>query len=284
MIEGKICCDYLKEGMQRHPEGIFLDSNKILLDPPQDGFYAESITGLTGSSAMKKSLGRGLSQLMQESAQDKGMSDSPDTQSSVVPNPDSRPSGVSRLMKGRDQSPGLGAAVLADDNPFHAEAERRTEFSVRRVPDWIFYLGDVVLLSAVVWMVVLSPTAPTWVEWATCLLMTVVAALLGIYPWARNVLKHDTVLDGDEVPQWSLAHKTLPDGSEKVYVIHLHEPFTAVEITETSWSGVQPKPIWLSGAPDISPEDMKRLLLGAADFYKQETSKSTRSNSAVSAA
>lgn len=232
---------------------------------------------------MKKSLGRGLSQLMQES-QDKAVSKVSDAESSPESASANQQSGVSRLMQG---SEGVELPKLEEgnqENPFQADGTHLTGFSVRKVPDWIFYLGDLILLSAVVWMIILSPTAPTWVEWTTSLFLTVVAAMIGIYPWARNVLKHDTVLDSDEVPQWSLAHKTMPDGSEKVYVIHLHEPFTAVEITETTWSGVQPKPIWLSGAPDISPEDMKRLLLGAADFYKKQTSNEDHSGSAVSAA
>jgi len=108
--------------------------------------------------------------------------------------------------------------------------------------------------------------------------------LIGVYPWVRNVLGNDSPVQSGEIPQWSLASKTQPDGTEKVYVMHLHEPYTAVEITETSWSGVQPRPIWLSGSPDISPEDMKRLLMGAADFYKKHQTDKSHSNSNVSAA
>ena len=193
-------------------------------------------------------------------------------------------SGVSKLLHGHGEASEVESTPSEVANPFQKDAPSNTGFSVRRVPDWIYYLADVILLSAVVWMVILNPTAPTWVEWTTSLLLTVTAALIGVYPWARNVLGNDSPVQSGEIPQWSLASKTQPDGTEKVYVIHLHEPYTAVEITETSWSGVQPKPIWLSGTPDISPEDMKRLLLGAADFYKKHQSEKAHSNSKISAA
>jgi hypothetical protein len=193
-------------------------------------------------------------------------------------------SGVSKLMQGHHEPAEVHPAADGVSNPFQQDAPSRTVFSVRLVPDWIYYLSDVVLLSAVLWMVILSPTAPTWVEWTTSLLLTVLAGLIGVYPWARNVLGNDSPVQSGEIPQWSLASKTQPDGTEKVYVMHLHEPYTAVEITETSWSGVQPRPIWLSGTPDISPEDMKRLLMGAADFYKKHQADKSHSNSNVSAA
>lgn len=236
---------------------------------------------------MKKSLGRGLSQLMRESAKEGTVSGKSKGPSLPEDNLVEQRSGVARLLQGRDATKASHpspSGSIRQENPFQSSESSQTEFAVRRVPDWIFYLGDLVLLSAVIWMIILSPTAPTWVEWTTSLFLSVVAALLGVYPWARNVLRNDSVNQGDEVPQWSLAHRSLPDGTEKVYVIHLHEPFTAVEITETTWSGVQPKPIWLSGAPDISPEHMKRLLLGAAEFYKQQRSKNHSNSSAVSAA
>jgi hypothetical protein len=233
---------------------------------------------------MKKSLGRGLSQLMRENAPEETVSKLSRAASAPEGGPSERRTGVSRLMQGRDETRPSKPEPIHHENPFQSSESCQTEFSVRRVPDWIFYLGDLVLLSAVVWMVILNPAAPTRVEWTTSLLLTIVAALVGIYPWARNILGNDSINQGDEVPQWSLAHKLLPDGTEKVYVIHLHEPFTAVEITETTWNGVQPKPIWLSGAPDISPEHMKRLLLGAAEYYKQQCSKTDSCNSTVSAA
>lgn len=233
---------------------------------------------------MKKSLGRGLSQLMKGNQVEGTGAEEAKVQQSPVGSDETTLSGVSKLMHGHSESPGVEPAPDEVTNPFHQNAPSNTGFSVRRVPDWIYYLGDVVLLSAVVWMIILSPTAPTWVEWTTSLFLTIVAGLIGVYPWARNVLGNDSPLQSGEIPQWSLASKTQPDGSEKVYVIHLHEPYTAVEITETSWSGVQPKPIWLSGTPDISPEDMKRLLLGAADFYKKQQAEKSHIHSSVSAA
>ena len=233
---------------------------------------------------MKKTLGRGLSQLMKGNETGGTKAEKVQAQQSPVDNEEAALSGVSKLMHGHSETPEVEAAPKQVANPFQQDAPSNTGFSVRRVPDWIYYLGDVVLLSAVVWMIILSPTAPTWVEWTTSLILTIVAGLIGVYPWARNVLGNDSPVQSGEIPQWSLASKTQPDGTEKVYVIHLHEPYTAVEITETSWSGVQPKPIWLSGTPDISPEDMKRLLLGAADFYKKHHSDKHHSNSKVSAA
>ena len=207
-----------------------------------------------------------------------------EAQSSPLSGKETTSSGVSKLMHGHSEGPEVVDSPGEVENPFQQRNASSPGFSVRRVPDWIFYLGDVVLLSAVIWMVILNPAAPTWVEWTTSLLLTIVAGLIGVYPWARNVLGNDSPEQSCEIPQWSLASKTLSDGTEKVYVIHLHQPYTAVEITETSWSGVQPKPIWLSGAPDISPDDMKRLLLGAADFYKKHQADKHHSNSSVSAA
>lgn len=233
---------------------------------------------------MKKTLGRGLSQLMKGNETKGTDAKMAEALASPVDSAEAPLSGVSKLMQGHYDPAEVQPAGDGVSNPFHQDAPSRTVFSVRLVPDWIYYLSDVVLLSAVLWMVILSPTAPTWVEWTTSLLLTVLAGLIGVYPWARNVLGNDSPVQSGEIPQWSLASKTQPNGTEKVYVMHLHEPYTAVEITETSWSGVQPRPIWLSGTPDISPEDMKRLLMGAADFYKKHQADKSHSNSNVSAA
>ena len=233
---------------------------------------------------MKKTLGRGLSQLMKGNETKGTDAKMAEALASPVDSAEAPLSGVSKLMQGHYDPAEVQPAGDGVSNPFHQDAPSRTVFSVRLVPDWIYYLSDVVLLSAVLWMVILSPTAPTWVEWTTSLLLTVLAGLIGVYPWARNVLGNDSPVQSGEIPQWSLASKTQSDGTEKFYVMHLHEPYTAVEITETSWSGVQPRPIWLSGTPDISPEDMKRLLMGAVDFYKKHQTDKSHSNSNVSAA
>lgn len=234
---------------------------------------------------MKKTLGRGLSQLMKGNDNGRTDAEQAGVQAGPISEKETTLSGVSKLMHGHSEEPDETVMTPREvANPFQEHTSSSAGFSVRKVPDWIYYLGDVVLLSAVVWMIILSPTAPTWVEWTTSLILTIAAALIGVYPWARNVFGNDSPMQSGEIPQWSLASKTLPDGTEKVYVIHLHEPYTAVEITETSWSGVQPKPIWLSGSPDISPDDMKRLLLGAADFYKKHQEDKHHQSSNVSAA
>ena len=232
----------------------------------------------------KKTLGRGLSQLMKGNETKGTDAKTAKALASPVDSAEAPLSGVSKLMQGHYDPAEVLPTADGVSNPFHQDAPSGTVFSVRLVPDWIYYLSDVVLLSAVLWMVILSPTAPTWVEWTTSLLLTVLAGLIGVYPWARNVLGNDSPVQSGEIPQWSLASKTQSDGTEKFYVMHLHEPYTAVEITETSWSGVQPRPIWLSGTPDISPEDMKRLLMGAVDFYKKHQTDKSHSNSNVSAA
>ena len=233
---------------------------------------------------MKKTLGRGLSQLMKGNETKGTDAEMAKSLASPVGSAEAPLSGVSKLMQGHYQPAEVQSAPEGVSNPFQQNGPSETVFSVRLVPDWIYYLSDVILLSAVLWMIILSPTAPTWVEWTTSLLLTVLAGLIGVYPWVRNVLGNDSPVQSGEIPQWSLASKTQPDGTEKVYVMHLHEPYTAVEITETSWSGVQPRPIWLSGSPDISPEDMKRLLMGAADVYKKHQTDESHSNSNVSAA
>ena len=233
---------------------------------------------------MKKTLGRGLSQLMKGNETKGTDAEMAKSLASPVGSAEAPLSGVSKLMQGHYQPAEVQSAPEGVSNPFQQNGPSETVFSVRLVPDWIYYLSDVILLSAVLWMIILSPTAPTWVEWTTSLLLTVLAGLIGVYPWVRNVLGNDSPVQSGEIPQWSLASKTQPDGTEKVYVMHLHEPYTAVEITETSWSGVQPRPIWLSGSPDISPEDMKRLLMGAAEFYKKHQTDKSHSNSNVSAA
>ena len=234
---------------------------------------------------MKKTLGRGLSQLMKGNNTKGTHAEQPEVQPSPISEKETALSGVSKLMHGHSEEPDEAVSISTEvANPFQKNAPPSARFSVRKVPDWIYYLGDVVLLSAVIWMIILSPTAPTWVEWTTSLILTISAALIGVYPWARNVFGNDSPMQSGEIPQWSLATKILSDGTEKVYVIHLHEPYTAVEITETSWSGVQPKPIWLSGSPDISPDDMKRLLLGATDFYKKHQEDKHHHNSNISAA
>ncbi len=242
------------------------------------------LLNIAKTMTMKKPLGKGLSPLMKESQQGDGVFRSAGQGMQHASSANGPMKGVSRLIHGHETGESHQNSSGDTDNPFHGEEEVTDVVSTRQVPDWLFYLGDLVLLSMVVWMVVLSPNAPTPVDWFNSLMITFLAALLGGYPWLRNVLSNTGSVQAEEIPQWSLAYKQLPDGTEKIFVIHLHPPFTAVEITETSWSGVIPKPIWLSGSPDISPDHMKRLLMGAAKFYKGQRDPSDARNKAISVA
>ncbi len=209
------------------------------------------------------------------------------TESSDVfsePPPEGR-SGVELLIHGNRQlelgqpthpRPGAHGPFSQAGNPETRNAQ---------VPSWIFYLADVVLMSAVVWMVVLSPEPMTRSETFVCFGLVVMAASVGLWPWLRNVLYCGALGEAEKLPKWVVADKVDIAGETKQLVIHLQKPAMAVEVTETSWNGVNTKPYWLDGPPNLPPGGVKALLQEAEVAYFQQRSdqqpKETSSTSSV---
>ena len=214
---------------------------------------------------MKRPLGRGLENLMPSANPDQPSplesSDAFSEQGAVGR------SGVDRLIKGNRQLE-LGQTPGTEPGPF--SGAETSETRVAQVPSWVFYLGDVVLMSAVVWMVVLSPGPMTRSETLLCVGLVVMAASVGLWPRLRNVLYCGALGEAGKLPKWVLAERVQVAGETKQLVIHLQKPAVAVEVTETSWNGVNAKPYWLDGPPNLPPGGVKALLQEAERVYLRE--------------
>ena len=139
-----------------------------------------------------------------------------------------------------------------------------------RVPSWIFYLADVVLMGLVIGMIVRSPGALSRSEAGLCLGLVFLAALVGIWPWLRNTLYCDRVGESKNLPDWVIARGVRMGEDSKTMVIHLRKPYVVVEVIETSWNDVNVKPYWIDGPPNLPPGGVKMLLEEASQFYRQD--------------
>jgi hypothetical protein len=175
------------------------------------------------------------------------------------------PTGVERLIQGRDQLE-LDESISSRRSAPRSITSRESEPA--RVPPWVFYLGDLVLMSAVVWMIVLNAGPMSRREGLVCLGLVLMAASIGLWPWLRNVLYCNAIGESRKLPKWAIAEKVMVGGDSKCLVIHLGEPHVAVEITETSWKGMNAKPYWIDGAPNLPPGGVKSLIEEAESFYR----------------
>ena len=175
------------------------------------------------------------------------------------------PAGVERLIQGRDQLE-LGESSSSRRSAPRSITSRETEPA--RVPSWVFYLGDLVLMSAVVWMIVLNSDPMSRREGLVCLGLVLMAASIGLWPWLRNVLYNNAIGVSRNLPKWAIAEKVEVGGDSKCLVIHLGKPHVAVEIIETSWKGTNAKPYWIDGPPNLPPGGVKSLIDEAESFYR----------------
>ena len=214
---------------------------------------------------MKRPLGRGLENLMSSAGSDERPSSESSEEFSESP-VESR-SGVERLIQGNRQLE-LGQTPEHEARPFSQSVAPQPRLS--QVPSWIFYLADLVLMSAVVWMVILSPEPMTRNQTLVCFALVVMAASVGLWPWLRNVLYCGALGEAKKLPKWVVADNVEISGETKQLVVHLQKPAMAVEVTETSWNGVNTKPYWLDGPPNLPPGGVKALLEEAEAVYLQE--------------
>ena len=211
---------------------------------------------------MKRPLGRGLENLMPSELP----VDASDSVSGLV---EKEPTGVDRLIRGSDQLE-LGESISSKRSIPRSLPSLESEAS--RVPSWVFYLGDLVLMSAVVWMIVLKSDPMSRREGLVCLGLVLMAASIGLWPWLRNVLYCNVIGESRNLPKWAIAEKVLVGGDSKCLVIHLGKPHVAVEIIETSWKGTNAKPYWIDGPPNLPPGGVKSLIEEAESFYRTHLS------------
>jgi hypothetical protein len=207
---------------------------------------------------MKRPLGRGLENLMPSELPGEASAPEGDSVQRA-------PAGVERLIRGRDQLE-LGESVSSRSSASRSITPRESEPA--RVPSWVFYLGDLVLMSAVVWMIVLNADPMSRREGLVCLGLVLMAASIGLWPWLRNVLYCNAFGESRNLPKWAIAEKVVVGGVSKCLVIHLGKPQVAVEIIETSWKGTNAKPYWIDGPPNFPPGGVKSLIEEAESFYR----------------
>ena len=177
--------------------------------------------------------------------------------------------GVERLLQGKGQLE-LGDSVASARSFFGREASADTK--PMQVPAWVFYLGDLVLMSGVVWMIILNPEPLSLSEHLLCLGLVLMAASIGLWPWLRNVLYCDAMGESRNLPKWAIAEQVTIGGEPRCLVIHLQRPHVAVEVSETSWNGVNTKPYWIDGPPNLPPGGVKSLLDEAASYFQSHRS------------
>ncbi|MCS1409716.1 MAG: hypothetical protein M2R45_02900 [Verrucomicrobia subdivision 3 bacterium] len=214
---------------------------------------------------MKRSLGRGLENLMPFDLPGDLSSGKP--AGSVEDSLLDPPSGVDRLIHGSTQMKLGEHPPSASTQPFSSATA--SEAMPARVPAWVFYLGDLVLMSAVVWMIVLKDQPMERSQVFLCLGLVILASAIGLWPWLRNVLYCQSLGQRVCLPEWSVAEKAVIGDGAKPLVIHLKEPHVAVEISETSWNGIHPKPHWINGPPNLPPGGVKALLDEAVKHFQQ---------------
>ncbi len=217
---------------------------------------------------MKQSLGRGLDDLMPTTPADRSAPAGPDGLGAR--------GGVDRLLDGGSQ------LELGESVPRNATQSGDAESRMARVPSWVFYLSDVVLMGAVVWMIALSPEPLTRNQGLTCLVLVLLAAGIGLWPWLRNVLYCQSLGAAAPLPNWAVAERVEVGGVSKTLVIHLRQPSLAVEMSETAWQGLNAKPHWIQGAPNLPPGGVRELLDEATVFFQKWKSEQPRSQRGVS--
>ena len=228
---------------------------------------------------MKRPLGRGLENLMPSDLSD-GLPDGSSPRSledsSVQP-----PSGVDRLIQGGGQTEAAKLGDSAAFRPFTSASASQSKPA--RAPDWIFYLGDLTLMSAAVWILVLRESPLDRPQVLTCLALSVLAAVIGLWPWLRNVLYCQAVGESARLPKWGvLAQERGGENESRRLVIHLRKPQVAVEVHETAWNEIHAKPYWIHEPPNLPPGGVHALLEEAVEHFrkwKEESAAASKSPS-----
>ncbi len=178
--------------------------------------------------------------------------------------------GVDRLIRGSGQPETEVPRPAAPSRPFTSALV--ADSTPARVPDWIFYLGDLALMSAAVWMIVLKMLEKqpmTLPQVLMCLALGILAAAIGFWPWLRNVLYCETVGELARLPKWGMMTKEGAVDETKQLVVHLRKPHMIVEVHETAWNGIHAKPYWIDEPPNLPPGGVKALLDEAVEHFKK---------------
>ena len=210
---------------------------------------------------MKQPLGRGLENLMPSDLSE----DLPEDVSPSSLEDSQPPSGVERLIRGgQPQAAGDSAAF----RPFTSASA--SQCSPARAPDWIFYLGDLSLMSASVWILVLGERPLDRPQALICLGLSVLAAAIGMWPWLRNVLYCQAVGESSRLPKWGvIAQGRDGENEARRLVIHLRKPQVAVEVHETAWNKIHAKPYWIHEPPNLPPGGVQALLEEAVEHFRR---------------
>ncbi len=174
-------------------------------------------------------------------------------------------SGVQRLIRGA--APKTSTAQRPATHPLADISD--SNYSSPRAPDWIFYLADVAVLFNIVWLIMINDWPLSGRLVTFCIILSFVAAGLGVWPWLRNILHAQTIEFPTNLPPWSMLQPDNHTAQPRHLMIHLRQPFVVVEIVETPWKSINAKPDWLGNPPNLPPERISQLLAEATDFFHQ---------------
>ena len=191
------------------------------------------------------------------------------------------PSGVDRLIQGGGQTEAAKLGDSAAFRPFSSASASQSKPA--RAPDWIFYLGDLALMSAAVWILVLGESPLDRPQVLTCLALSVLAAAIGLWPWLRNVLYCQAVGESALLPKWGvLAQERGGENESRRLVIHLRKPQVAVEVHETAWNEIHAKPYWIHEPPNLPPGGVHALLEEAVEHFRKWKEESAAASESAS--
>ena len=245
--------------------------------------------------SMKRSLGRGLEELMKTSrATSKAEGSSQEVSDSRLGEgpPEDRcasQGGISRLMRGRASH--VDDASSEGSDRFGPERVASSAESVGSIepmgfaPSWVFYLADAMVMILVLWHWIQSLSEGRDPSWVLSLGATLIAAGLGVYPWLRNLKYLEGASTLVHLPRWNWIRESNLDGEKKDFVVHLQYPPAAVEMLQTSWGEIQPRPVWFAGVPDLTPDQLQTFLREAQSFFQEQCEdSSSKASSCISAA
>lgn len=248
-----------------------------------------------GTQSMKRSLGRGLEELMKTSrATSKAEGGSQEVPASRLG--ESHPKdgfsyqgGISKLMGGRtsqvDDSSYDGSARFGLETVASSSECVGSLKPVGFAPNWVFYLADAMVMILVLWHLMQSLTEGRDPSWLFSLGSALIAAGLGVYPWLRNLQYLEKASSLVHLPRWNMIRECNLEGESKDFVVHLQYPPAAVEMLQTSWGEIQPRPVWFAGVPNLTPDQLQTFLREAQSFFHEQSEESSsKASSCVSAA
>ena len=245
--------------------------------------------------SMKRSLGRGLEELMKTSrGTSKAEVSSQEMSDSRLGDgpPEDRcasQGGISRLMRGRasqlDDASSEGSARFGLETLASSAESVGSSEPAGFAPSWVFYLADAMVMIVVIGHCMQSLTEGRDPSWVLSLGATLIAAGLGVYPWLRNLQYLEKASTLVRLPRWNLIRESNLDGENKNFVLHLQYPPAAVEMLQTSWGEIQPRPVWFAGVPDLTPDQLQTFLREAQSFFHEQCEdSSSKASSCISAA